>query len=230
MKAMILAAGRGLRMGKLTAHTAKPLLKVKGKALIQWHIEKCVNAGITELIINHAWHGEQIEAALGDGSAFGARIVYSREDTALETAGGIAQARDLIAEDTFAVISADIFSSYDYSRLPSLRRLVAALHEEQGIQGYCVMVPNPNFNAQGDFGFINGLLTEKTHSDNRGNVTFGNIAIYHADLFSTIGKNQHAKLGDTLRHAVPQGRILGELFLDSWFNVGTAEQLRDVGG
>src|SRR5690606_9336841 len=92
MRAMILAAGRGERMRPLTDHTPKPLLQVAGKPLIEWHIERLVRAGITELIINLAWLGDQIQQALGDGSRYGAHITYSHESTALETAGGIAQA------------------------------------------------------------------------------------------------------------------------------------------
>ena len=105
MKVMILAAGRGERMRPLTDHTPKPLLQVGGKALIVWHIEKLVGAGITEIIINHAHLGAQIEAALGDGGRFGAHILYSPEGTALETAGGIAFALPLLGEQPFAVWS-----------------------------------------------------------------------------------------------------------------------------
>ncbi|WP_237560275.1 nucleotidyltransferase family protein [Ferriphaselus sp. R-1] len=96
MRAMILAAGRGERMRPLTDHTPKPLLQVGGKPLIVWHIERLVAAGITELVINHAHLGQQIEEALGDGSQFGASIRYSPETTALETAGGIARAMPLL--------------------------------------------------------------------------------------------------------------------------------------
>src|SRR3546814_752564 len=94
MRAMILAAGRGERMRPLTDTTPKPLLQVGGQPLIVWHIRRLAQAGITDLIVNHAWLGQQIEDALGDGSHFGARISYSAETQALETAGGIAQALD----------------------------------------------------------------------------------------------------------------------------------------
>ena len=100
MKAMIFAAGRGERMRPLTDTTPKPLLKVRGRPLIVWHILNLVKAGITDIVINHAHLGEQIEAALGDGSQFGARLRYSPETQALETAGGIAQARHLLGEET----------------------------------------------------------------------------------------------------------------------------------
>src|SRR5690554_3825789 len=92
MRAMILAAGRGERMRPLTDRTPKPLLCVGGKPLIVWHIERLTAAGVTNIIINHAWLGDQIEATLGNGNQFGARLHYSAETTALETAGGIVKA------------------------------------------------------------------------------------------------------------------------------------------
>jgi GTP:adenosylcobinamide-phosphate guanylyltransferase len=109
MKAMIFAAGRGERMRPLTDTTPKPLLKVRGRPLIVWHILNLVRAGITEIVINHAHLGEQIEQALGDGSQFGAKLMYSHEAQALETAGGIATARHLLGEEPFVAVSGDIY-------------------------------------------------------------------------------------------------------------------------
>ena len=115
MMSMLLAAGRGERMRPLTDHTPKPLLEAGGKPLIVWHIEKLVRAGITELVINHAHLGAQIEAALGDGSRFDAHIQYSQEVRALETAGGIANALPLLGDEPFAVINSDIYCDYDFA-------------------------------------------------------------------------------------------------------------------
>src|SRR6186997_2842016 len=106
MKAMILAAGRGERMRPLTDTCPKPLLKVRGRPLIVWHILNLVRAGITDIVINHAHLGHMIEEALGDGTQFGATIVYSAEGIALETAGGIAKARHLIGDAPFVAIAA----------------------------------------------------------------------------------------------------------------------------
>src|SRR3989338_536630 len=139
MMAMLLAAGRGERMRPLTDRIPKPLLEVGGKPLIVWHIENLVRAGITELVINHAHLGAQIETALGDGSQFGARIRYSDEGTALETAGGIAYALPLLGDDPFAVINSDIWCDYDFARLPER---AAALHAS-GDMAYLVLVDNP---------------------------------------------------------------------------------------
>src|SRR5487761_2803317 len=120
MRAMILAAGRGERMRPLTDHTPKPLLRVGGKPLIVWHIERLVGAGITDLVINHAHLGALIELELGDGSQFGAQIQYSSEGTALETAGGIAFALNLLGADPFIVLNGDVYCDYNVGLLPAI--------------------------------------------------------------------------------------------------------------
>ena len=109
MRVMILAAGRGERMRPLTDELPKPLLCVGGKPLIVHHIEKLVRAGVRELVINHAWLGDKLESALGDGSAYGVRIHWSPEASGgLETAGGIRQALPLLGDAPFLVINGDI--------------------------------------------------------------------------------------------------------------------------
>ena len=117
MKAMILAAGRGERMRPLTDHTPKPLLEVAGKPIIVYHIEALVAAGVEQIVINHAYLGAQIEAVLGDGSQFGARLCYSPEASALETAGGIRQALPLLGAEPFIVCNGDIWTDYAFTRL-----------------------------------------------------------------------------------------------------------------
>ena len=110
MKAMILAAGRGERMRPLTDSCPKPLLKVRGRPLILWQVLNLVRAGITEIVINHAHLGHMIAEALGDGSRYGARIVYSHEPAPLETAGGIANALHLLGDEPFLAVSGDIYA------------------------------------------------------------------------------------------------------------------------
>ena len=140
MKAMILAAGRGERMRPLTDGTPKPLLELRGKPLIRYHVDALVAAGFTRLVINLSWHGEQIRALLGDGVACGAAIEYSEEPEALETAGGIRQALDLLGP-RFVVVNGDIHTDYDFTRL-------RAAHDP----AHLVLVPNPPHNPDGDFG------------------------------------------------------------------------------
>ena len=147
---MLLAAGRGERMRPLTDRTPKPLLVAGGKPLIVWHLEKLAAAGITEVIINHAWLGEQIPAALGDGSAYGVHITYSAEGEALETAGGIARALPLLTQGEpdnapFAVISSDAWSDLDYARLTEVAQRLAAGEGDC----WCLMVDNPDTTGAG---------------------------------------------------------------------------------
>jgi len=120
MRAMILAAGRGERMRPLTDTCPKPLLLVGGKPLIVWHLERLAAAGFREVVINHAHLGAQIEAALGNGSAWGLHLAYSPEPPgALETAGGIVQALSLLGEEPFLVINGDVYCDWDVGRAPA---------------------------------------------------------------------------------------------------------------
>ncbi|MDX1800082.1 MAG: sugar phosphate nucleotidyltransferase, partial [Marinobacter sp.] len=96
MSAMILAAGKGERMRPLTLTTPKPLLRAGGRSLIDYHLDHLQEAGFTDVVINHAWLGDQIEQTLGDGHARGLTLRYSREADPLETAGGIRQALPLL--------------------------------------------------------------------------------------------------------------------------------------
>ncbi|MDP3309262.1 nucleotidyltransferase family protein, partial [Methylotenera sp.] len=141
MKAMILAAGRGERMRPLTDHTPKPLLKVGGKPLIVWHLERLAKAGFKEIVINHAHLGGLIEAALGNGSQWGLTIQYSPEKIALETAGGIANALSLLGDEPFLVVNGDTFTEMDFAQLKLNPNNLAHL----------VLVDNPPQHPQGDF-------------------------------------------------------------------------------
>ena len=250
MKAMILAAGRGERMRPLTDHTPKPLLEVGGKPLIVWHIEKLVQAGITELVINHAHLGAQIEAALGDGSRYGAQIQYSRETSALETAGGIANALTMLGNQPFAVINSDIYCDYDFARLPER----AALLQANGDAAHLVLVDNPAHHPQGDFCLDgNRIISFKAqnsipdpqssilHSETgalaplfRGNalaaslLTFSGIGLYHPGLFSHIPSGSVAPLAPLLREQIALGRVSGEYHTGLWVDVGTPQRLQEL--
>lgn len=150
MKAMILAAGRGERMRPLTDHTPKPLLKVGSEPLIGWHIRRLKNAGFTEIVINHAWLGEQIEATLGNGAQYGVSIAYSPESTGgLETAGGIATALPLLGDAPFLVINGDVLTDIDFNAA----RQAAASLQTSNLLAHIWLVPNPPHNPEGDFPF-----------------------------------------------------------------------------
>ncbi len=214
MKALILAAGRGERMKPLTNTTPKPLLTVNNKPLIVYTIESLVAAGITDLVINLAYLGEQIENTLGDGSQFNATIQYSKEgQNALETAGGIIHALPLLGNAPFLVINADIACNFPLSRLTNKKIDLAHL----------VLIKNPKHHPGGDFGLENNVIKMQTSKK----FTFSGIGLYHPELFANTlpGKS---KLAPLLRNAAQKNRISGELHHGFWMDIGTPERLKEL--
>ena len=214
---MILAAGRGERMRPLTDILPKPLLKVAGKMLIEYHLEKLKAAQITEVVINHAWLGSKIEQALGDGSRYGLTIHYSPEAEALETAGGIINALPLLVDERnneFIVINGDIFCDYEFSNLPSSLSRLAHL----------LLVKNPEHHLEGDFALTNSGVVKPAGENKQ---TFSGIGVYHADLFKDYPKGKLA-LAPILRKAMEQQQVTGEFYQGIWHDVGTPERLSEL--
>lgn len=224
MRAMILAAGRGERMRPLTDHTPKPLLLAGGKPLIVWHIERLVRTGITELVINHAHLGTQIEQELGDGSRFGAAIRYSDEGTALETAGGIANALHLLGDDVFAVVNGDVYCDYDFARLPAL----AAQMQDRHDMAHLVLVDNPVHHPQGDFLLQDGRLLDSAPASQSSALTFSGIGLYRPELFADIPRGTKAALAPLLREQIARGKVSGEHHRGVWVDVGTPQRLDEL--
>jgi len=217
MKAMILAAGRGERMRPLTDTTPKPLLEVGGKPLIVWHLEALAQAGVHDIVINHAWLGEQIEAQLGDGRAYGVHIDYSAErPEALETAGGIIQALPLLGDAPFLVINGDIWTDYPLANLRKRFLLPGGLAQ-------LVMVDNPPQHPDGDFALSDGVLI----AEGEPRLTFSGIGVYSPELFAELAPGRRA-LAPILRAAMAAGKIGGEYYQGQWFDIGTPERLREL--
>jgi MurNAc alpha-1-phosphate uridylyltransferase len=214
MRAMILAAGRGERMRPLTDHTPKPLLEVGGKPLIQYHVEALARAGISELVVNHAHLGGQIEAFLGDGSHWGLSITYSPEPPgALETGGGIYNALQLLGGEPFLVVNGDIWSDCDLSRISC----------PEGKLAHLILVENPNHNSGGDFNLQDGEVS----NDGAELLTFSGIGVYSPELFSDC-KAGAFPLAPLLRQAATIGRVSGELHRVCWMDIGTPERLEEL--
>jgi|SRR5690625_783328 len=212
MKAMILAAGRGKRMRPLTDTLPKPLLEVGGKPLIVWHIEKLVDAGITQIIINHAWQGHLIEQALGCGNTWGASLHYSAEPHRLETAGGIAKALPFFDQQPFLVINGDIWCDWDVQQA---KQCACALKQEAAL-AWLLMVDNPCHNPAGDFSFPD-LAAHP--------LTFAGIGVYRPELFSAIPKNTVYKLAPLLRQALTNNQVIATHYHGEWMDIGTPERL-----
>ncbi|MDD0842082.1 N-acetylmuramate alpha-1-phosphate uridylyltransferase MurU [Pseudomonas sp. Gutcm_11s] len=215
MKAMILAAGKGERLRPLTLHTPKPLVRAAGTPLIEFHVRALAAAGFTELVINHAWLGQQIEDYLGDGSRFGLRIAYSAEGEPLETGGGIYKALPLLGAEPFLVVNGDIWTDYDFAALRAPRQGLAHL----------VLVDNPGHNQQGDFRLHDGQVTDAVPGEP--SFTYSGMAVLHPQLFAGCQSGAF-KLAPLLRAAMLEGQVSGEHFDGRWIDVGTHERLADV--
>ncbi len=218
MKAMILAAGRGERMRPLTDTIPKPLLQVGGKPLIVWHVEKLALAGFDAIVINHANLGEMIEHQLGNGEDFDIDIFYSPETSALETAGGIANALPLLGDQAFAVVNADIFCDFDFRDLHAEALL---LQEDSSRSAHLVLVNNPEHHPDGDFVLQNGLLVPEGAPC----LTFSGMGIYRPELFHGIPRGEKAALAPLIRAGIADGRVSGEHFSGMWTDVGTPARL-----
>ncbi|RUO30170.1 N-acetylmuramate alpha-1-phosphate uridylyltransferase MurU [Aliidiomarina sanyensis] len=215
MRAMILAAGRGKRMRPLTDHTPKPLLSVGGMPLLAWHLEKLRNAGVTDIVINTAWLGAQLEAYFGDGAEFGVSIRWSHEPPGgLETAGGIIQALPLLtdglsSEQPFWVINGDIWTDYDMNRLP---------RDLRGDLAHLVLVDNPKHHPHGDFALRGQRVVAEP------GLTFSGVSVLSPELFAGVAVD-FLPLRPFFERAIAQGRVAGEHHVGHWTDVGTPERL-----
>ena len=214
-------------MRPLTDDLPKPLLTIQKKSLLAWHLEALANAGIHHVVINHAWLGSKIEAALGKGEKFGLKIEYSPEETALETAGGICKALPLInPSDYFLVINGDVFSP----NLP-ISSLIATV-EQMRANGrkplaHLLMVPNPAQHPDGDF-YLQGAKVADDSSAGAEKLTFSGIGIYHKGLFKDLERGAPAKLAPLLRQAMRENRVTGEKYQGPWHDVGTPQRLQEL--
>ncbi len=210
MRAMILAAGRGKRMGALTDDTPKPLLEIKRKPLIVYQIEALRAAGIEEFVINLGYLGHQIEAALGNGKQLHVKIQYSSEDPILETGGGVAKALPLLGATPFIVVSSDIYTDFPYKHLPK---------EPKGL-AHLVMVDNPPHHPRGDYALVDGKVCKT------GAVlfNFGGIGVYRPELFSGCPEGVFP-LNLLYEKAIQVQQLSGEYYQGLWHNIGTPEQL-----
>jgi len=214
MKAFILAAGRGERMRPLTDHTPKPLLMVRGKPLIEWHLEKLSVAGVREVVVNLGWLGERLRAALGDGSRFDLRITYSEEGwPALETGGGLHRALPHLGDAPFLLVNGDVFTDLPFA--PLLARGLAG-----GALAHLVLVPNPVQHPRGDFALVDGQVV-----DAEPRLTYSGIAVLHPQLFAGCAAGAFP-LAPLLQRAMVAGRVSGERHEGLWSDVGTPERLQ----
>jgi MurNAc alpha-1-phosphate uridylyltransferase len=223
MNALILAAGRGERMRPLSDRTPKPLLEVRGKRLVEWHLESLARAGVRDVVINTAWLEEQFPAALGDGSRWGLRITYSCEGRdhggALETAGGIAKALPLLG-DAFWVVSGDVWAP-DFPFAAS----DADAFERGDALAELWFVPNEAWHPGGDFGIDeHGLASREAEPK----LTYANLALFRAALFTDITPGTRLPLRPKFEQAIDRGALRARRWDGRWANLGTPAQLAEL--
>ncbi|MBS0286502.1 MAG: nucleotidyltransferase family protein [Proteobacteria bacterium] len=214
MKVMILAAGRGNRLRPLTDTCPKPLIKVCGKPLIVYHLENLAAAGFTEIVINVRHLGEKIQAALGNGHAFGVNIAYSVEDTELEVGGGIHNALPLLGNSPFVIVNGDIWTDYPFASLK---------HKNKGL-AYLVLVDNPEHNLKGDYAILKNNVLKRDQL--LPTFTYSGISVLHPDLFKEEVRGTSFRLAKCLDKAAQADLLFGEYFDGQWTDVGTLERLQ----
>ena len=216
MKAMILAAGMGNRMRPLTLHTPKPLLEVGGKPLIVWHIEKLKKIGVQEIVINTAWLGEKLAEALGDGSQFGVKILWSHEGEGLETAGGIIKALPLLGYEPFILVNGDVWTTMDFAPLLNVQL--------ENDLAHLVLVENPLQHPQGDFTLAANKAYTFEQARSGENLTYSGVAVIHPQMFVGLESGKRP-LAPLLKQAMQQGKISAHKLQGVWVDVGTPERL-----
>ena len=210
MKAMILAAGLGSRLQPLTKTVPKPMLLVCGKPLLQWHIERLVRAGVREVVVNTSWLGEQIQDYFGTGVDFGITITWSSEAEPLETGGGIFKALQLLGDDPFILVSADIWTDFPLESF--LKKNI-----DSPLSAHLVLVKNPEHNNGGDFSLENYIVG---YGQER--YTYSGISIVSSQLFNSLKITSEVfPLREVLKPAISSGRVGGEIYTGDWCDVGT---------
>jgi MurNAc alpha-1-phosphate uridylyltransferase len=214
MKAMILAAGMGLRMGSLTQKIPKPLLKIGNQTLLEIQLNKLIQAGISQFLINVSYLGDQIIEFISNKykNSSNLEIQFSEEDQPLETAGGIVNALEFFDNDPFLVTNADIFTNFDYS--------ILLKHKLSGdVSAFLILVPNPEFKIVGDYG-LEGKKLSFTKE-----FTYSGIGIFRKEMFLGFKKGEKIKLKSIIDDYILNNKIDGSLYHGYWSDIGTAERL-----
>jgi MurNAc alpha-1-phosphate uridylyltransferase len=210
---MILAAGRGERMGALTATQPKPLLTIGDRALIEHHVVRLAASGIEDLVVNLSYRGSEIRARLGDGSRFGVSIEYSDEgEPPLETGGGIVRALPLLGREPFLLVNSDVYTDFDFRVLVDRPRVPTL-----------VLVSNPPHNLRGDFGLdAAGFVTAAPPLS-----TYAGLAIFDPQWFAELAPGRRP-LKPVLDAAIARRELRGLEFAGLWLDVGTPERLEQA--
>ncbi len=210
---MILAAGRGERLRPVTLSTPKALVRVKGKPLIEYQLEKLASSGFRHVVINISYLADNIVDYLGDGRHYGVDISYSREpDGPYGTGGGIVNALEFLQGDRFLVVNTDVYSDIDFGTIRIDRPFSAKL----------ILVDNPAHNERGDFSVANGMVT--VPGAPASTFTFSGVGCYRRRLFEGRSPG-FTKLTEILQEGIGKGMIAAEVHSGFWMDIGTTERL-----
>ncbi len=214
MIAMILAAGRGERLRPLTDEVTKALVEISGESLLERHLSAMAKAGVTTVVINLGWLGEQIVERVGSGSKFGLQVVYSPEyDDVLDTGGGIHRALPLLGKEPFWVVNADTFTEF---RLPDLKL-------QDNMLGHLILVPTPEHEKFGDFDLVDGLVSNGGDRP----LTYSGIGLYRPEFLAGQEAGRFSVV-PLMREAADSGRLTGGLYEGLWEDIGTPERLAQL--
>lgn len=207
MKAMILAAGRGSRMGALTDHTSKVLLTIQGKSLIEYHLDNLINAGVSTVVINVWYQADKIKATVGDRYK-NINIIYSPETELLGMGGGVYQALPLLGDEPFIVVSGDMWTRYSFNDLP--KKLDKLAH--------IVLTDNPPHHPKGDF----ELKGDRVLPSGENNLNYGGVGMFKPDFFRAGGPGSYG-ISNVILPAIANQQVTGEYFNGLWANLNTPE-------
>lgn len=220
-QAMILSAGRGSRLKPITNMCPKPLIRLFGKPLIEYHVERLVHMGCRSIVINTGWLGEKIEEYLGSGEKWGVSLLYSREgpseDDILGTAGGILHAikNNLLTEDLFFVINSDVWSDFSWGKK------FVSFFQKSSYWGHLILVPQPHYQETGDFSLSeDGCVSDLSENP----YTFSGMAFYKRIFFET--RKHYPHLGDLIRFHLSKRIVSGSVYSGVWSDLGTEERIR----
>jgi len=206
MKAMILAAGFGKRLGHLTQSTPKPLIKVKGQPLIKYHLSKLLAADYSQIVINTHYLSDEIINYVENEFNNDPRIVFSIEKEILGTGGGIKKALHHFGNDDFLVLNSDIYSDLDYKYFKSFTSPTL----------FAVETKN-----QGDFNIKNSKVCLETTK----NYTWMGFSVVNAEVFNHVAHLKFHYWDDCLKRHASSNNLYAEIPKINWYDVGTIQTL-----
>ena len=214
MRAMILAAGLGTRLRPLTDHTPKPMLEVAGQPLIGHQLTRLAAAGVSDVMINLHHLADQIQSYVGTGEAFGVSVHYSYEPQLLETGGAIRSVLDFFEGRPFWLINGDIFSDFDFSRLPKdLANDTAEL----------VLTPTPQYRKQGDFEYNDHRITARGSQ-----YVYCGISALHPSIVADTPQGEAFSLRDTFFRLITEQNLFAQVHHGEWYDIGTLSQYQSL--